>query len=219
MNNCKTAATIQEKMLEILQQFLPKPAVGYCHQLWMQHQFSFKVTRQRASKLGDYRYHFIKRTHTITINCNLNHYSFLITYLHEVAHLVIFKEFEKSVQPHGKEWKNQFKKLIQPLLTEHIFPSDVLNALQNHIEKPKAASCSDPVLQLALRKYDRIPEGQCTLTQVLTGCRFNFRGKAYVKERINITRAICLDVKSGKRYLIPMMATVEPVKEGKACGQ
>ena len=46
----------------------------------------------------------------ITINNNLNEYGFLITALHEFAHLLVYEKYKNKVHPQGSEWKKLFKK-------------------------------------------------------------------------------------------------------------
>ena len=50
----------------------------------------------------------------------------MITYIHEVAHLVTFEEFQAKVKPHGMEWRENFRNLIQPLIRNHVFPDNLL---------------------------------------------------------------------------------------------
>ena len=40
--------------------------------------------------------------HRISVNGNLNKYSFLITLIHELAHLLTFTQYKNRVDPHGR---------------------------------------------------------------------------------------------------------------------
>ena len=97
--------------------WLPAAALAYCAALWEQHQFELRVVRPRRTRLGD----FTKKPHErprITINSNLNPYSFLITYLHEVAHHIVYSvRYKKKIAPHGPEWKQAFRELLLPVLS------------------------------------------------------------------------------------------------------
>jgi hypothetical protein len=115
--------------LAIFQQYLPESTADYCFNLWKQYQFNFKVTRPRHSKLGDYCFRR-DRGHQITVNANLNPYSFLVTYIHEVAHLQTFKQYGNKPEPHGKEWKRYFRKTFQPLLIPEILPTALIIPLK-----------------------------------------------------------------------------------------
>ena len=107
---------------QVFEKFVPLEAVDYCDELYQNLNFEFRVTRSRKTKLGDFRYQVGSKKASISVNNDLNPFAFLLTYLHEVAHLMTFNQFKGRVDPHGKEWKNAFKKVAAPLLTEQIFP-------------------------------------------------------------------------------------------------
>ena len=64
---------------------------------------------------------------------DLNQYAFLITYLHEVAHLITYQKHKNKVAPHGKEWKNDFKIVLLPILNPQVFPDLLLKTLARQI--------------------------------------------------------------------------------------
>ncbi|MDW3191595.1 MAG: SprT-like domain-containing protein [Cytophagales bacterium] len=192
---------------QVFQRFVPSPAVDYCDQLYNQLNFEFKIKKSRKTKMGDFRLDHRTGHQTITINNDLNPYSFLITYLHEVAHLLTFEQYGRKVAPHGQEWKNMFKKTLQPVLNEQNFPPDILQALTQHFASPKATSCSDPALYQILRKYDE-DKGEILLKEVPIGGLFEFNGKTYQKLEVRRTRAICQELKSKRKYLIALIAGV-----------
>ncbi|RYE12749.1 MAG: hypothetical protein EOP51_30980, partial [Sphingobacteriales bacterium] len=77
----------QETSLKFLQNFLPKDTFEMVMPYFRQHNIYLTLTRERKSVLGDYRnptrdYPY----HQVSVNINLNPYSFLITLLHELAH-------------------------------------------------------------------------------------------------------------------------------------
>ena len=78
----------KKQLYQILKAHVPDDAVHYCLELWTSIPFNFKVKNNRTTKLGDYRYDRRNGAHSITVNMDLNEYSFLITYIHEVAHLL-----------------------------------------------------------------------------------------------------------------------------------
>ncbi|TRX61217.1 hypothetical protein FNH22_03950 [Fulvivirga sp. M361] len=194
---------------ETLRRFFPEAVLTYCLELWHHYAFTFKITRKRATKLGDYKYHPSSKKHTITVNNDLNSYAFLVTYLHEVAHLITYKSHGRSVLPHGKEWKNAFREVMQPVLNTNVFPGDLLYQLQRYLENPKASSCNDHALTSALARYDKYPG--TILKDIEPGSLFKHGKKTYQKEALRRTRYICKEVKSGRRYLISKSAPVEPL--------
>ena len=193
---------------QLLKNHLPENAVHYAYDLWVSYQFRFKVTRKRNSKYGDYRYNPIDDSHTITINGDMNPFAFLVTYTHEVAHLVTYKRFGKKVAPHGSEWKKTFREVIEPVLSNLVFPDDILEALRRHMKNPKATSSSDPHLNVCLRKYDD-NTGLVHLGEIKNGDLFKFNTRVFKKESMRRTRILCQEVKSGRKYLISQVALVE----------
>ena len=121
-----------------LASYVPASTAAYCAQLWELHQFELRIVRPRRTRLGD----FTKKPHErprITLNANLNPYSFLITYLHEVAHHVVYSvRYKKKVAPHGPEWKRAFRELLLPVLSEECFPNDYSDAFETLCPKPQS---------------------------------------------------------------------------------
>ncbi|MFP4090699.1 MAG: SprT-like domain-containing protein [Cyclobacteriaceae bacterium] len=199
-----------QKLRRLLSRFVSVPAQAYCLELWQKYPFHFVVTRRRISKLGDYRYQSTSKAHQISVNGSLNPHAFLLTYIHEVAHLLAFTRHGFRIAPHGKEWKGCFQELMAPVLNSHVFPEDVLLPLQNYMRNPKAASGSDQQLTLALQQYDR-QDGLQSLTEIAVGQHFRFRQAVFIKEEVRRTRALCKEMKSGRRYLVSLAARVELV--------
>ena len=176
---------------------------------WLsKYKFHFKITRSRTSKLGDYRPAHHGNPHRITVNHNLNKYSFLITLTHEVGHLVAWNKYRNKILPHGKEWKEEFRSLLLPFFSLNIFPEDILKCLTNYSLNPKASSCTDLHLVKVLKKYDE-NSSFIHLEDIPVKCIFRLRnGREFIKgERIR-KRFKCVDVSSKKEYLVSPVAEV-----------
>lgn len=209
---------LEHKILQAFKLHVPEPAVNYCFNLWKQNKFTFKIRKPRLSKAGDYTYIPTKKLHVITINSNLNPYNFLITYIHEVAHLVAFEKYGRKIMPHGKEWKLTFIDLMQPVLNTLIFPDDVLRVALQHFKSPKASTSGDPQLVRVLSRYNSNMQlkNYMILEDIPPGSTFTFRSKRYRKLEKRRTRIVCADAQTGKKYLISKAAMVEPLLcEGK----
>lgn len=200
-----------DKHRAAFERHVPAGAVDYCLGLWKELGFGLKITPNRKSKYGDYRYDPSTDKHSISVNGGLNPYAFLVTYIHEVAHKTNFDLHHNKVDPHGKEWKHQFKKLMIPMLREDIFPMDVLDPLAVHMKNPKATSVSDPYLFKALRNYDQ-NSSDVYLSEIEIGQKFLFRQKVYRKLEQRRTRILCEHSESGKQYLISGTAPVQAFK-------
>lgn len=195
----------------VFEKYLPEKAVDYCFTLWEQLKFDFRITKTRQSKFGDYRFDPSSQTHTISVNHDQSPYAFLITYIHEVAHKVTYDKHRNTVKPHGKEWKDQFKKLMLPLLREDIFPMDILGPLAKHMKNPKASSVADAQLYEALLHRNPNNNG-VTLRQIAPASKFLFKKKIYRKIESKRTRSLCEHIETGKRYLISESAPVQKFK-------
>lgn len=204
--------SIEEKFLKAFQKYLPEKAVPLCFQLWKEKPFTFQITRERTTKLGDFRYQQNRTIQTITINHNLNPYQFLITYIHEVAHLHTYEQFGATVKPHGDEWKNKFKELMSPAMKGDIFPADILSPLVKYMRNPKASTGSDHHLVKALRSHDKHKsETLVFLMDLQVGTGFVLQERKFIKKETRRTRILCEEVPSGKNYLISGRAEVLPL--------
>ncbi|SFB48071.1 SprT-like domain-containing protein [Algoriphagus aquimarinus] len=200
-----------EQLKQILEQKLPTSAVNYAVELWEKEPFTFKTTATRKSKLGDFRYRRDRPIQTITINADLNPYQFLLTYIHEVAHLHAFVKFGIDIAPHGNQWKSTFQQLMAPMLSSSFFPIDLLIPLRKHMKNPKASSAADLFLMKEMSKYDErgINQDVIFLSDLKPGNRFLLSGREFEKGETRRTRVLCEEVKSGKKFLIAQLAKVK----------
>ncbi|WP_420151812.1 sprT domain-containing protein [Spirosoma sp.] len=204
-------------MITLFSTYLPVAAVAYCQELWQHYQFTFKVVKPRRTRLGDFRVLTYTQTQ-ITVNANLNAYAFLITYIHEVAHADVYRQYKslrkRSLKPHGKAWQLAFQRLMQPLLNESVFPAPILQPLQQYLIKPAATTFASPALVLALRDADDKPVSNLAtnsvqLRDVPEGKQFQFAKKTYQRGTLRRTRVVCKEVSSGKSYAILAHVLVE----------
>lgn len=199
-----------QRIFQRLEKFVPSNAVHYCYDLWAEHPFQFIVATNRATKLGDYRYNPVDQSHIITVNRGMNPYSFLVTYIHEVAHMTANLNYGVHIKAHGDEWKSEFQRLMRPILNDLVFPDKILRPLRGYMRNPKASSQSDPYLVVALKSFD--PQDDAIyLHQLVEGTLFSFKDRVFKKEKKQRTRALCLEIATGKRYLIPEIAPVQPL--------
>lgn len=198
-----------QKNCDILKKYIPETAVEIISNWIIEFDFKLKIKKERSTKLGDYTSPQNGLNHVITINHNLNPYSFLITLVHEIAHLTTFNKFKNSVMPHGSEWKNEFKQLMQPFLNSDVFPVDVLYAVRNYLQNPAAASCTDVQLLRTLKLYDET-DTQVSLEYLPYKSIFIYnRSKIFEKgERIR-KRFRCVEISTGIVYFFSPLAEVE----------
>ena len=195
-------------MQEVLLKYLPQAAVNPVFELIKLHEVHLKIVNQRVTRHGDYR-KLPTGGHQITVNSNLNKYRFLITTVHEIAHLVAFQKFGKFIKPHGREWKQTFQHLMLPFLRPEIFPNELLPILAKHFKNPKASSDTDAVLSLALKKYDPENDKHYIFEIPLGGTFRIHNGKIFKRGNKRVKRYECVEMATGRMWLFNPNAEVE----------
>ena len=198
-----------------LSQFLPSGQAEQWVPILKESNCLLKITKTRKSKFGDYKGPDGTRPyHVITVNGTLNKYAFLITLLHELAHLQVYSLFKRRIKPHGPEWKTAFALLLKKVISQNVFPSDLLPSILKYTENPKASSASDSALYFALKKYDKEFESKTHLNDLALNSFFNLNGKTFQLGPKKRTRYLCKEVSSKKSYFVHQLAEVIPVKNG-----
>ncbi|RRQ47424.1 sprT domain-containing protein [Maribacter algicola] len=199
-------------MEEILGKYLPERSVNPCLELIKDHRVHLKIVNERVTRHGDYR-RLPDGKHLITVNATLNKYRFLITLVHEIAHLVAFEKYGRRIKPHGLEWKRTFQYLMLPFLRPEIFPSKLLPLLAIHFKNPKASSSTDARLSIALQHFDTQEKDKTYVFQLPFGSVFRiYNGKLFKKGNKRVKRFECVEVKTGRVYLFQPNAEVELIR-------
>jgi SprT protein len=192
----------KEAHISTLQDYLPPNTYEAVHSYLQQYHVYLTVARERKSILGDYRHRTPAQNHRISVNGNLNKYAFLVTLLHELAHLLTFERFGNRVATHGKEWKIIFGQLLARFIEKEVFPSDIKNALIQSLHDPAASSCADELLLKALKKYDERPSRLVFVESMPPGSLFKTHdGKIFKKGEKMRKRFRCEEIKSKRIYL------------------
>jgi hypothetical protein len=187
--------------------YFPPESILYCHQLWKHYKIQLTVSQPRKSIFGNYRYQ--NGIHHISVNGNLKPEAFLVTYLHEVAHLEVMEKYGNKAKPHGSEWQASFQALLRPMIENGIFSQEVALALWNHIQNPKATSCSDPDLHLLLTDGHKVGhEDEFMVSHLPIGSRFVFEGRTFLLKSKERTSFHCLELNSERMYRFKGFAKV-----------
>jgi hypothetical protein len=196
-------------MSETLQKYLPEHAVNSVFELIVTHGVHLKIVNERVTRHGDYR-KGVTGKHEVTVNANLNKYRFLITLIHEIAHLVAFEKYGRYIKPHGDEWKTIFQRIMIPYIRPEIFPHSILPLVANHFKNPTASSDTDARLAFALKQFDERKADIHFMHEVPSGSFFRIKnGRVFQKKGLRVNRYECLEVKTGKLYLFNANAEVE----------
>jgi len=197
-------------MFEKLAPFLPDGAMPLVQELLKGESFHLVITKPRSTKLGDFKPPLKGETPRLTVNGNLNPYSFLITLVHEVAHLKVWNKHKNRVKPHGLEWKNMYAELLLPFMQQGVFPPEIASEVSAHLKNPGYSTATDHELTVALRQYDdtaTLP----TLDQLTPGSVFELSNRTFKLGEKLRKRYICTDLTNGRKYRVHALAQVKPI--------
>jgi hypothetical protein len=187
---------------DILIRYIPPKAIDAVWELIMAMPVQIKIVNARKCVHGSYR-RPLRHTsnHIITVNNNLNPYAFLITLLHEIAHMHAC--VKSSAIGHGKVWKNCFMALLRQFLALNVFPSDIQYALSQHLQNIKSSDSLDIYLTKILQKYDpQAAESPAFvfLEDFPENAVFLHGERLMEKKQLMRKYYVCRDIKTNKLY-------------------
>ncbi|MBW7675364.1 SprT-like domain-containing protein [Chryseobacterium chendengshani] len=188
-----------------LEKFLPQNTLPYLKNWFSDHSVHIKITRNRNSKLGDYR-KLRDLSHEITINSTLAPQLFFFVLTHELAHLIAFEKFGRRISPHGQEWKNTFR--IMLLESLDVYEDDLKPIIIKFSKSPKANFMASPDLV----KYFHIENHQddeIYVEQLMKGDYFIYRSEKYLLEGLIKKNYLCLNLATGRKYAFKPLARVK----------
>lgn len=198
----------------ILGRYLYADAVDGVFDFMNHHSVDLHITRDRRSKLGDYRWPQHGYTHhTISINGSLNPYMFLLVMLHEQAHLLTYLQYHRSVQPHGHEWQDNYRRLLLNYAAKGCFPKECLPTMRRYTAQLPLYRPAGNELEAILQRYDEnyAPEDSLTLNDLPLGAIFRLKIKPALRfksmEKLR-TRYRCLELHTGTPFFVAGKAQV-----------
>lgn len=198
-----------EVLTHQIKPFIPTEAVDIAVKWIVEYKIELTITHSRKSVFGDYHWPRQDKGHRISVNGDLNHYAFLITFVHEMAHLTSWQKFRNAVPSHGREWKTEFRSLMDEFAGRRIFPTDVRLAFKEHLLSPSFSHCVDEKLMKTLRKYDS--RHVIFLEDLKEGSLFRYSHNVYQKGEKLRKRYKCIEAKSHRPYFFSAMAEVIPL--------
>jgi hypothetical protein len=199
----------QKKLVRILCRYVPLKAAYYCTNKIMEHQLHLHIEEERSDRLGDFSPHK-GNGNRISINYNLSPYDFLITFAHELAHFMAYQKYGINHRPHGKEWKQEFKNCLRPMVLERLFPNEITKVLNKHMQNPAYTHSGDLELAKVLAPYERNKYIKL-LDNIEEGTKFKTASKSrstYIKGNIVGIYVLCKNASSGKESLFHRAAKV-----------
>ena len=194
-----------------LSKYLPEGSLDLTMQLLRTAPVELKIKQPRKTKFGDYRFPKKNERHRISINGNLNVYAFLITLVHEMAHLKAFESFGNGIKPHGEEWQVTFRQLMTPYLEQNIFPKNLRSALIKSLNRGSASSCTDLELFRVLQAFDKKPA--LVVEELETGTCFSLGNDMIFKKGPRARKRYrCLNLSNSREYMVHPLAEVKRIE-------
>jgi len=190
---------------------LPASSIVFVHSLMRGHEFELLITEPRKGRLGCFSRSRSKPL-TIELNRDLTPYFLLIVFLHEWAHLITWKEYGSRVQPHGIEWKDNFKLLLHKLQKNTRLPLILREAIDVEADNLKANIHSNHILLNAIKIADK-HKPQTVLHELPFNSHFKLTERAEVfrkKEKIRV-RYKCYNLGNKRWYTIYASTPVEQI--------
>ena len=191
--------------IKTLEQYLPENTFPFLKKWFSDYYIHIKITKNRNSKLGDYR-KLPDKSHQITVNSTLDKQLFFFVLTHELAHLIAFEKFNFRISAHGKEWKNTFAEML--LESIDIYTDDLKPIILKFSKNPKANFMASPELV----RYFHIenPEDNFVFVEdLLINDEFQYKGDKYKLLEKKKKLYLCIHLKNSKKYLFRALAKVE----------
>lgn len=212
-----------------LEGFVPDKSLAFCEELRRSLNFDLAIKAPRQTRFGDFRAYPTGQL-LVTVNANLNPYHFLVTYLHEVAHCMVYIEYKlrvrrsQHIKPHGEEWRSAFRGLLYKSLIEGFFPPELESPLSKYAQSPAASTVRDQEFYQALQRFNTtqavekgplsppISSDKVRLSDLQEGETFVFKERIFTRQVLRRTRVLCVAHDNRALYTISAVAWVEPVK-------
>lgn len=191
--------------IQSLEKYLPQNTLKYLIIWFSDYYIHIKVTRNRNSKLGDYR-KLPDNSHEITVNSTLTPQLFFFVLTHELAHLIAFEKYGRRISPHGNEWKETFRNMLLESL--EIYDEDLKPIIVKFSKSPKANFMASPDLVRyfhAEKQDDRLH----FIEQLEKGEFFIYRNEKYLLEGLIKKNYLCKNLATGRKYSFKPLARVE----------
>ncbi|WP_276833640.1 SprT-like domain-containing protein, partial [Chryseobacterium cucumeris] len=185
--------------------YLPQNTLRYLRVWFADYYIHIKVTRNRNSKLGDYR-KLPDNSHEITVNSTLTPQLFFFVLTHELAHLIAFEKYGRRISPHGNEWKETFRNMLLESL--EIYDEELKPIIIKFSKSPKANFMASPDLV----RYFHTEKQDDTLLfieELKKGEFFIYRNEKYLLEGLVKKNYLCKNLATGRKYSFKPLARVE----------
>jgi len=191
--------------INTLQQYLPENTFPFLKKWFSNHYIHIKITKNRNSKLGDYR-KLPDKSHQITVNSTLDKQLFFFVLTHELAHLIAFEKFHFRISAHGKEWKNTFTEMLLESLD--IYTDDLKPIIIRFAKNPKANFMASPEL-VRYFHIENTDDNSIFIEDLLVNDQFIYKSEVYMILEKKKKSYLCVHLKNSKKYSFKTLAKVE----------
>ncbi|KQR95266.1 transcription elongation protein SprT [Chryseobacterium sp. Leaf180] len=188
-----------------LERYLPEDTLPFLKKWFEDHTIHIKITKNRNSKLGDYR-KLRDLSHEITINSTLAPQLFFFVLTHELAHLLAFEKFGRRIAAHGREWKITFRSML--LESIDVYDNELKSIILKFAKSPKANFMSSPDLVKFFRP-EMEDDLMVYIENIEKGSKFLYREEAYVLEGLIKKNYLCMHLSTGRKYAFRPLARVK----------
>ena len=187
-----------------LEKFLPENTLPHLQKWFGDYTIHIKITRNRNSKLGDYR-KMPDKSHKITINSTLQPQLFFFVLTHELAHLIAFEKYNTRISAHGKEWKDTFREMLLESIL--VYEEDLKPIILKFAKSPKANFMSSPdlVKYFHIENYE---DESSYIEDLADGDFFIYRTERYQLEGKRKKNYLCANLVNHKKYIFKPLARV-----------
>jgi hypothetical protein len=180
--------------INILENFLPENTLPFLKIWFGEYNCHLKITKNRNSKLGDYR-KLPDKTHQITINGTLEPQLFFFVLTHELAHLLHLKNMEEKFLLTAKNGNQTFREML--IESIEVYQEDLKLIIKKFSKSPKANFMASPEL---VKYFHKEEEGFSFVENLEIGTQFIFKEETYIiKEKIK-KRYLCKNLSSNREY-------------------
>ncbi|PKF75089.1 SprT-like domain-containing protein [Chryseobacterium sp. PMSZPI] len=191
--------------IQSLEKYLPQNTLQYLRIWFSDYYIHIKVTRNRNSKLGDYR-KLPDNSHEITVNSTLTPQLFFFVLTHELAHLIAFEKYGRRISPHGNEWKETFRKMLLESL--EVYDEDLKPIIVRFSKSPKANFMASPDL-VRYFHTEKQDDSLQFIEELQKGEFFIYRNEKYLLEGLVKKNYLCKNLATGRKYSFKPLARVE----------
>lgn len=191
--------------IQSLEKYLPQNTLHYLKIWFSDYYIHIKVTRNRNSKLGDYR-KLPDNSHEITINSTLVPELFFFVLTHELAHLIAFEKYGRRISPHGNEWKETFRQML--LQSIDVYDENLRPIIVKFSKSPKANFMASPDL-VKYFHIERQDDALVFIEKLQKGDFFIYRNEKYLLEGLIKKNYLCKNLATGRKYSFKPLARVE----------